>query len=133
MCWSSGGHWETFRGAVLLFHTMAWDWHLSLFTIPILFSPQSKCLAHCPVVFLLPSWADARLVQLGQAAWGPSYPRSTPPRLIHLLSYWDHPGVCGGLVALVQVVMGAAVSCFPRSARSMPRSRGSPSPRSCVP
>lgn len=36
--------------------TPVWDWHFSLFTVPILFSPLSKCLAQCPV---LPGRADA--------------------------------------------------------------------------
>lgn len=45
MCWRSGGYWETLGGTALPLCTTVWDWYLSLFTIPILFSPQSKCLA----------------------------------------------------------------------------------------
>lgn len=48
-------------------------------------------------------------------AWGP-------------ISYWEHPGVCRGLVALTEMAVGAAVSCFPCSVRSVPRCGGQPQP-----
>lgn len=57
MCCSSVGYWETLGGAALPLHTAVWDWFLSLFTMPILFSSQSKCLAQGPV---LPGRADAK-------------------------------------------------------------------------
>lgn len=75
MCWSSGGYWETLGGTVLL-HTVTWGWYPPPpLTIPILFSPQSKCLAHCPMAFLPCGWADARLEQ-----WGAGCPWAFPPK-----------------------------------------------------
>lgn len=73
MCWSSAGYWETIGQAALLLHTTVWDWDLSLFTMPVLFSPQSKYLAQCPV---LPGRADAvfRALQRGAGCPHRKYP-----------------------------------------------------------
>ena len=61
-------------GPAPVLHTMVWGWYLLLFSIFFLFPSQSTC----PVAFLLPGWADARLGQWWQAAHGPSHPRNTP-------------------------------------------------------